>query len=88
MIKHIKRGSNLAAALKSEVLDTHTFESRASRERILYSQGETERLNSPKSVVSLFDEIRRVGKASGIKSQSFLKIDIKLDEVFTTLMNC
>ncbi len=48
-------------------IDTHTLESRA-QERILYSQVETERLNSPKSIVCLFDEIRCVGKAAGIKS--------------------
>jgi hypothetical protein len=48
-------------------IDTHTFESRA-WERILHSQGETKRLNGPKSVVGPFDEVRRVGKASGIES--------------------
>ena len=64
----LSRDSNLATALKGEVLDTHTLESRASRERILNTQGETERLNSPKSVVGPFDEIRRTGKASGIES--------------------
>jgi len=60
--------SNLTPALKNEVLDTHTFESRASREQILYSQRETERLNGPKSVVSPFDEIRCVSKASRAES--------------------
>jgi hypothetical protein len=54
--------------LKSEVLDTHTFESRDSRERILNTHGEIERLNGPKSVVGPFDEIRRVGKASRVES--------------------
>jgi hypothetical protein len=53
-------------ALKS-VASTHTLESRA-RERILYSQGETERLKSAKSIVDPLDEIRCVGKASGIES--------------------
>ncbi len=55
-------------ALKSEVLDTHTFESRASREQILNTQEETERLNGPKSVVGPFVEIRRVSKASRVES--------------------
>ncbi len=48
-------------------VDTHTLESR-SREWILYSQGETERLNSPKSIVCPFDENRHMGKADGTKS--------------------
>jgi hypothetical protein len=48
-------------------IDTRIFESQA-QERILYSQGETKRLNGSKSVVGLFDEIRCVGKASGIES--------------------
>jgi len=48
---------------------THTpLKAELLRERILHSQGETERLNGPKSVVSPFDKIRRVGKASGIES--------------------
>ncbi len=46
----------------------YTFESRASRERILNTQGETERLKGPKSIVGPFDEIRRVSKASRVKS--------------------
>jgi hypothetical protein len=68
MIKHLNlaRFESCGGAQECSV-DTHTFESRI-REQILYSQGETKRLNSPKSVVSLFDEIRRVGKASGIES--------------------
>ncbi len=37
-------------------------------ERIFDTQGETERLNGPKSVVGPFDEIRRVGKASRVES--------------------
>ncbi len=64
----LKHSSNLTTVLKSEVLDTHTFESRALRERILNTQVETERLNSPKSVVGLFDEIRCFGKASRVES--------------------
>ncbi len=68
MIKHL----NLAlfesrGGAQERSVDTHTFESHT-RERILYSQGETKRLNSHKSVVSPFDEIKRVGKASGIES--------------------
>ena len=37
-------------------------------ERIFDTQGETERLNGPKSVVGPFDEIRRVGKARRVES--------------------
>ncbi len=46
---------------------THTWKS-CLRERILDTQGETERLNGPKSVVGPFDEIRRVGKVSRVES--------------------
>jgi hypothetical protein len=47
---------------------THTLLKAVLRERILHSQGKTERSNGPKSVVGPFDEIRRIGKASGIES--------------------
>ena len=46
-------------------------------ERIFDNQGETERFNGPKSVVGLFDEIRRASKARRVESLSFLKIDMK-----------
>jgi hypothetical protein len=66
----LSRDSNLATALKGEVLDTHThtLENRALESESWNTQGETERLNGPKSVVGPFDEIRRVGKASRVKS--------------------
>jgi hypothetical protein len=68
MIKHLNLAmfESLDGAQECGI-DTHTIESQA-QERILYSQGETERLNSPKSVIDRFDEIRCIGKASGIKS--------------------
>jgi hypothetical protein len=62
MIKHLNQAAQECG------IDTHTHLKAELREWILYSQGETERLNCPKSVVSPFDEIRRVGKASGIES--------------------
>jgi hypothetical protein len=68
MIKHLNLAQFKSRNGAQECgIDTHTLESRA-REQILYSQGETERLNGPKSVVGQLDEIRCIGKADGIKS--------------------
>ncbi len=68
MIKHLNLAHFRSRDSVQECgIDTHTFESRA-REQILHSQGETKRLNGPKSIASPFDEIRRIGKASGIES--------------------
>ncbi len=68
MIKHLNLAQFESRDSAQECgIDTHTLESRT-RERILYWQGETERLNGPKSVVGPFDKIRRFGKASGIES--------------------
>ena len=68
MIKHLNLARFESRGGTQECsVDTHTFESRT-RERILYSPGESKRLNGPKSIVGPFDEIRHVGKASGIES--------------------
>ena len=65
MIKQLNLGRFKSSDGAQECgIDTHTFESQR-RERILYSLGETERLNGPKSVVGPFDENRRVSKAGG-----------------------
>jgi len=65
MIKHLNLGRFESSDGTQECgIDTHTFESQR-QERILYSLGETERLNSPKSIVGPFDENRRVSKAGG-----------------------
>jgi hypothetical protein len=68
MIKHLNLAPFESRGGTQECsVDTHTFES-CTREQILYSQEKTKRLNSPKSVVSPFDEIRCVSKASGMES--------------------
>ena len=69
MIKHLNlaRFESRAGTQEWSAWHTHTFDSRVSREQILNTQGETESLNGPKSVVGPFDEIRRVGKASGVE---------------------
>jgi hypothetical protein len=70
MIKHLNLAQfEYCGGTQECGIDTHSFESHT-QERILYSQEETKRLNSPKSVVSPFNEIKIkcVGKASGIES--------------------
>jgi len=65
MIKHLNLGRFESSDGTQECgIDTHTFESQR-REQILYSLGETERFNGPKSVVGPFNENRRVSKAGG-----------------------
>jgi hypothetical protein len=65
MIKHLNLARFESHDSTQECgIDTHTFESQK-REQILYSPGETERLNGPKSVVGPFDENRCVSKAGG-----------------------
>jgi len=68
MIKHLNLARFESHDSTQECgIDTNTFESQ-SRERIFNSLGETEKLNSPKSVVGPFDENRCVSKAGGIES--------------------
>jgi len=68
MIKHLNLARFESHDSTQECgIDTHTFESR-SQEQIFNSLGETEKLNSPKSVVRPFDENRCVSKAGGIES--------------------
>ncbi len=68
MIKHLNLAQFKSGSSTQEcIVDTHTFKVTL-QEGTLYSQGETKRLNGPKSVVGPFDKIRLISKASGIES--------------------
>jgi hypothetical protein len=72
MVKHLNqarfKSRNGAQECGSVHTHTHTHLKAELHEQIFFFLGETERFNGPKIIVSLFDEIRCVSKASGIKS--------------------